>query len=256
MYQTHIYMTVFPTEALIVSMLDPEQFGAYMATGSKTGSHERLMFVEISGEFGDEFDWAYARTTAIPHEDGSPKNSLYLSVYRVLERVPLDRLMNLYLTTSDGRTLALRQSAFPEMQEPAPYYLYQDLCPLNALVVSSLQPRDFGNYMVSEDVKISLPTLCFADVKVIDIKDPVRTGNIGPMYDRNLSHLNECIKAVTVRGKQTKMLERTFAGRFTFQIIRSGIAFVNKTSRVWYAMPTREELTARHYDWGRSAMIL
>ena len=256
MFQTHIYMTLFPTEALIVSMLDPEQFGAYMATGSKTGSHERLIFAEINGEFGEDFDWAHARENAVPHEDGTPKNSLYLSVYRVLERVPLDRLMNLYLTTSDGRTLALRQGAFPENTEKAPYHLYQDLCPVHALVVSSLSPREFGDYMVSEAVKISLPALCYADVRVIDIKDPVKTGNIGPMYDRNLSHLNECIKAVTERGKQTKMLERTFAGRFTFQIVKTGFAIVNRTGRVWYAMPTREELTARHYDWGRSAMIL
>jgi hypothetical protein len=255
MHQTHIYVTMFPTEALIVSMLDPEQFGAYMATGSKTGSHERLMFAEVNGEFGDEFDWAFARENAVPHEDGSPKNSLYLSVYRVLERVPLNKLMNLYLTTSDGRTLALRQSVFPDV-EKAPYYLYQDLCPVHALVVSSLSPREFGDYMVSPDVKISLPALCYADVKVVDIKDPVKTGNIGPMYDRNLSHLNECIKAVTERGKQTKMLERTFAGRFTFQIVKTGFAIVNQSGRVWYAMPTREELTARHYDWGRSAMIL
>ena len=31
----HYYLSIFPTEALIASELEPDQFGAYMATGSK-----------------------------------------------------------------------------------------------------------------------------------------------------------------------------------------------------------------------------
>ena len=256
MSQIYYYATLFPTEALIVSMLTPVQFGAYMATGYKSGSHEQLIFIELKDEFGDDFDWEHARKNAVPHEDGKPKNSLYLSIYRVLERIPLDMIGNMHLTTSDGRTLELVQSEFPDHSEPKPYYLYQDLSPINPLVISAFQPKEYGDYMVSDELKINLPALCFCDLKVIDITDPVKTGNIGPMYDRNIGHLNECIKAVTVRGKKTKMLERTFAGRFTFQIIGSGFAIVNKSGRLWYNMPSKEELLRKNYDWGYSAMIL
>jgi hypothetical protein len=256
MQKIYYYVTLFPTEALIASMLTPEQFGAYMATGYKSGSHEQLIFVRLNGEFGNEFDWAYARKNTIPHEDGQPKHSLYLSIYRVLERIPLEQFGNLCLTTSDGRTLELESSPIPESLPADPYYLYQDLCPVTPLVISAFPPDQFGRYMVSEDVKIHLPALCFCDLRVIDINDPINTGNIGPMYDRNIGHLNECIRAVTERGKQTKMLERTFAGRFTFQIIRSGFAIFNQTGNVWYKMPDREELLRKHYNWGYSAMIL
>ena len=256
MSQVHYYMTIFPTEALIASMLDPEKFGAYMAMGAKRGSHERLMFVELKGEFGSDFDWAYARARTVPHKNGAPKNSVYLSVYRVLEKVPLEMLGALYLTTIDGRTIGLEHSPFPEDTGPAPYYLYQDLTPIQPLVISSMAPAAFGEYMVSGSCKISLPALCYCELKVIDIKDPVNTGNVGPMYDRNLGHLNECIKAVTERGKLTKTLERTFAGSFTYQIVKSGFAIVNKTGKLWYAMPGPDELFNCHYDWARSAMIL
>lgn len=256
MVQIYYYMTIFPTEALIASMLTPMQFGAYMATGYKSGSHEQLVFANIKGEFGDDFDWNYARGKVIPHEDGKPKNSLYLSVYRVLERVPLDQIDKLYLTTPDGRTLELTQGEFPEAIEPNSYYVYQDLAPITPLVISTFQPKQYGDYMVSDDTKIYLPTICFCDLKVIDVKDPIKTGHVGPMYDRNIGHLNECIEAVTVRGKKTKMLERTFAGRFTFQIVNSGFAFVNKDGRIWFDMPDREKLLKSNYDWGYSAMIL
>lgn len=256
MYKIYYYMTLFPTESFVASMLLPEQFGAYMATGYKSGSHEQIIFASVEGDFGDDFDWEYAKKNSVPHEDGSPKNSLYLSVYRVLERIPLEQIKNLYLTTSDGRTMGLSQSEFPHYDNPNPYYLYQGLSPINPLVISAFQPDEYGKYMVSDDTKIVLPAICFCDLKVIDASNPTKTGNIGPMYDRNIGHLNECIKAVTKRGKKTKMLERTFAGRFTFQIIGAGFAIVNPEGHIWFDMPTREELMKKNYDWAYSAMIL
>jgi len=258
MSKIYYYMTLFPTEALIASMLTPEQFGAYMATGYKSGSHEQLVFAEIEGGFGSVFDWQYAEEKTVAHEDGSPKNSLYLSVYKVLENIPLESIQNLYLTTSDGRTLELKKSEFPHFEDPKPYYLYQDLAPINPLVISSFQPGKYGEYIVSDNSKIYLPAICYCDLKVVDISDlnKVKTGNIGPMYDRNIGHLNECIKAVTERGKVTKMLERTFAGRFTFQIVDKGFAIVNSEGKIWYKMPNKEELLRSNYEWGYSAMIL
>jgi hypothetical protein len=256
MSKIHYYMTLFPTETLIASMLSPESFGAYMAMGAKHGSHERLIFAEIEGEFGDDFDWVDARARTVPHKNGAPKNSVYLSAYRVLERVPVDNIGKLYLTAVDGRTIGLESSPFPEDVAGSPYYLYQDLCPLHPVVVSTMGPLAFGEYMVSDSCKIKLPVLCYCDLKVVDIKDPVNTGNIGPMYDRNLSHLNECIKAVTERGKLTKTLERTFADSFSYQIVRSGFAIVRPDGKRWYAMPSPDEMFKNHYDWARSAMIL
>jgi hypothetical protein len=91
----HYYVTLFPVEALIASQLDPMQFGSYMATGSKKGSYENIIFAEIDGGFGDYFDWQYAREKCVPHQNGDPKNSLYLSVNRTLEHIPLSTLRSL-----------------------------------------------------------------------------------------------------------------------------------------------------------------
>ncbi|MCK5145211.1 hypothetical protein KAR48_00560 [bacterium] len=251
----YYYMTVFPNELLIASMLKPDQFGSYLATSIKTGSHEQLMFVELTGEFGNDFDWAYARKHTVPHENGKLKNSIYLAAYRVLERIPLDKMGRLYMTTPDGRTLGLEQSPFPDAAEEAPYYVYQDLCPVHPLVISSLPLKDFGDYMVSDTFKLSLPALCYCDLSVAT-QDSVHTGNIGPLYDHKFGHLKRCIEAVTIRGKKTKIMERTFAGRFTYQSVKSGFAFIKRGKKIWYAMPSREVLSASHYDWARSAMII
>lgn len=259
MASIHYYLTVFPSEALIASMLEPAEFGAYLATSSKRGSHERLMFIEIAKEFGTDFDWAYAKERCVPHKNGAIKHSVYLSVYRVLEKVPLDVMGNLYLVTSDGRSISLPKEVLTteeQEQSKTPYYLYQELCPIQPLVVSAKAPAAFGDFIVSDSIKISLPALMYCDIRVIDVSEPCYTGNVGPMYDRNVRHLTECVKAVTERGKDTKTLERTFAGSFTFQSVKTGFAVVNRNSKIWYAMPSLEKLETIYYDWARSAMIL
>jgi len=252
----HYYLTVFPTEALIASMLTPVQFGSYMATGKNFSSSERLIFTEIEGDFPSDFDWDYAHARTIPHQDGRPKSSVYLGVYRILERVPFDRLGTLYLTTSGGDTLALEKGVFPNNFSKSPYYLYQDLCPVQPLVISAMNPEAYGTYMVSGDCQIRLPVICFCDLKVLDPADPVDTGNLGPIYNHHSAHLKDCIEAVTKKKKISKTLARTFAGNFTYQIVKSGFAFVQPECRVWYSMPAFEDLIEQNYDWARSAMLV
>src|SRR6056297_2451029 len=131
----HYYFTVFPMEALIASELEPSDFGAYMAVGTRKGSAERLIFIEVNGEWGDDFDWAYAKENCVHHENGEPKHSLYLGVYRILERIPFKALRSLYLTTRDGRSLELEKCEYVPPVQDRNFFIYKELCPVSPLVV-------------------------------------------------------------------------------------------------------------------------
>ena len=254
--QTHYYLSVFPLEALIASQLNPAQFGQYMSTGKKNGSYERIVFIEIEGEFGSTFDWAYARERCVRHADGAPKNSVWLSVYRALEYVELDRLKSLYLTTADGRSLELAPSEVQAARNSRGYYVYQEICPITPLVVSNLDPVQFCSYMTNPENKVSVPKLVFADVKTLDLDTMNDSSSSGPVYDKNLGHLRECIMAVREQpGKPNKNVERSMQS-FAYNIIDRGI-YVGDASRVvTYAMPSRDHIRQHNYDWGRSAMVL
>lgn len=252
--QTHYYLSVSPIEALIASQLEPEQFGQYMAIGSKNGSYERIMFIELEGGFGDYFDWKYAKERCVQHENGEPKHSVWFSVYRVLENVPLSAMKTIYLTTKDGRSLAIdptQDVTFPSRE----FYVYQELAPLTPLVVSALDPTAFGRYMTDPSNKVSVPRVVFSDLKVVDFDDPTRTGNIGAAYDKNLEHLKACVRDVkSLPDKPNKNVERSVTS-FSYQIIRDGIYVCDGTSILTYPMPTIDEIRQKNYDWGRSAMI-
>jgi hypothetical protein len=254
--QIRYYLSVNPIEALIASQLTPDQFGLYMAIGRKNGSHEKMMFLEIDGGFGSYFDWPYAEQRCVPHEDGSPKHSVWMSVYRVLENVPLSAMRSLFLTTQDGRTLELDRAEYQEGNKDRDYYVYQELCPITPLVVSALQPKAFCTQMTDRNNKVSVPQMVFADLKVIDFDNPTETGNIGPIYDKNLDHLKDCVLAVTSgSGKKNKNVERSMMS-FSYQIIDSGIYIGSGAEMLFYRMKTFSEIRQHHYDWGRSAMIL
>lgn len=256
--QIFYYVTVYPIEALIASQLPPEEFGTYMATGTKKSKFEPIMFVQVEGDFGNYFDWEYARQRCVAHDDGQPKHTLYLSVYRTLENIPLPQLRGLYLTTRDGRSLQIDPQPVPA-HEQRRFHLYQELCPVHPLVVSRLRPQDFAAYMTDPlQSKITVPALVFTDVKIVDFSSDGPTGNIGPAYDRNTDHLHDCIREIEeIQGKPTKTVYRTNIERFSFQIISSGIYFGNRSdSPLYYPMPDLNTLHNSHYDWARSAQLL
>ncbi|MBN1649265.1 MAG: hypothetical protein JW874_14605 [Spirochaetales bacterium] len=252
----HYYLAVFPIEALIASELTPGQFGTYMATGSKKGSAEQIIFAEITGEFSSYFDWEYAKKTCVPHQNGDPKHSTYLSIYRVLEHVPFNVIGDLYLVTRDGRSLALKKSAYkdPEVQD---YYLYHELCPVAPVIISSLMPKDFAAYLTDKKNKISVPKIVFADLKNVE-PNTVHTGNIGGLYDsRNAEHFLHCIESVKNKaGKKNKTIDRSHLESFTFNSIQNGIFIGDGKEILFYKLPAVEEIKNIDYDWGRSAMIL
>ncbi|HAX94637.1 MAG TPA: hypothetical protein DCY25_12005, partial [Bacteroidales bacterium] len=108
----YVYLTCTP-EALVASMLPPEGFGMYLSTGTKKRNKAQTIFFEVDLEkIKNLIDMESLNRRCVAKEDGSPKSSVYLSVYRVLEMVPLDALKSLYLTTDHGIVLELKKAPY------------------------------------------------------------------------------------------------------------------------------------------------
>ncbi len=114
----YLYLSLIP-EALIASMLAPEEFGSYLAVGTKKRTLGQAMFFTVEGLEGSEaFDLKEAQRRCVPHPSGEPKHSVYLSIYRVLERVPVAALRDLHMVTPDGRVLALARGGRRRRRTP------------------------------------------------------------------------------------------------------------------------------------------
>lgn len=252
----HYYLSAFPMEALIASELEPTQFGSYMATGSKKGSDELIIFAELEGGFGKDFDWSYAEKKCVTHPNGDPKHSVYLSVYRTLENIPLSAMKSLYLTTRDGRSLELKRAESPELPKDREFYVYQELCPIKPLIVSKLAPEGFAQNLTDKKNLVSVPKILFADLKTPNLDDMENTGNTGGFLLNKKAHFLSCVSSISdAAGKQNKTFDRSHVESFSFQTIASGIFLGDGKDLLMYPMPDVEEIKKSYYDWGRSALL-
>jgi hypothetical protein len=250
--QIHYYMLCYRSEALVASHLDPESFGRYMAIGTRKLSRGNVMFFEIDpGLKSTYFKLDDIHQRCVPHPDGSPKRSKYISVYRVLEHLPLPVIGNLYLGTVDGRVLGIEPSEPDESSKRGGPNLYQELCPLTPLVVSAACPTDFTQLMVSPKNPISVPRMFFADL----ILERDETGHIsGYLPYSEPMHIVECI-AELERGsdKPTKTVSRNPSMLAFFRTIRRGFFLGDETGVKFYKFPERRSLEVEHARWWRSA---
>ncbi len=249
----HLYLSLIP-EALIVSMLPPEEFGEYYTVGDKRKHNEQAIFIEIDPNFRHPFfriDEAMAR--CVPHETGKPKKSVYVATYRVLENIPIEAMGKLYLATRYGKVLPLEKSEkLPAYNQN--YYLYQEIAPVSVLVASTYDPVKFHYFMTHDpDTLISFPALAYMDLRLDNLdKDPEK-GEIGSLPYDFIPILRDALVAIRDKNIHSKMVDRTHTVEHPYRTINTGIYIGSMDGLLYYPMPSPEELDRDHFDWWRSA---
>lgn len=250
----YIYLTCNP-EALVASMLPPEGFGMYLSTGTKKRNKGQAIFFEIDYEtIGNLIDVDSLNKRCVAKPDGSPKSSVYLSVYKVLEIIPLAALKSLYLTTDHGCVLELKKSVYDKTKEPLnDLHLYQELCPVNPMVASSLAPSVFLKKLTDGSIPIVLPKLFFVELKLGELATNPLSGSAEHLPYPNIGHLRDCLEII--RGeyeKHMKTVHRIFAGELLYRTIDTGFYVGSKDDILYYPYPRMAELEKLNYNFFRA----
>jgi hypothetical protein len=254
MEQIRLYLSMIP-ESLVASMLPPEEFGSYLAVGSHKRSSSPAIYFEVDPGFtSDFFNMGIVKERCVAHADGSPKHSLYLGIYRVLEHIPLAALRKLYLTTRDGQVLALEQSQLPSVS-PAEHYLYDEICPIHPLIASKLDPVAFTKFVTDPDSPLCVPKICFADIDPAAIIGTDRTAESMPAIHNLPERIKECFRDLDTAGKPTKTVDRIRPLSFRWNHIKNGYFVGDGETLLYYPFPDRDTLDRKHHQWLRSASL-
>ena len=255
MKETYLYFSVTP-EGLIASGLEPEKFGNYLAVGTQKRSRGQAVFFELDIEkMGDIVSKDYIKQNCVSRPDGTPKRSLYLSIYRVLERIPLDALLGLYLTTDDGRVLKLEQGKF-QPQASESLYLYQELCPVTPRIASSLNPERFVKFVCNPQNKVSVPKVFIAQLDLGTLANDPIAGNADDLPYTNIYHLRDCLSGLLQNSaKMTKTVVRFFNGDIQYRTCKNGFFIGDNKEVLFYPFPSRKDLDEKYHSWWRSALI-
>jgi len=254
-----LYLNLIP-ECLVASTLEPAAYGSYMAVGIQGKTRGQAMFFEVDPALaGDAFAAGIAKAFARCENEsvpGDPKRSVYVAVYRVIERIPLEALRGLYLATDDGRVLGLEQAPYTEETERA-FHLYQELAPLKPRVVSRLAPQAFCRHLTDPQSGIHVPRIVFADMMLNELAvDPAHAHPKNLPY-RTLPHLRNCLlRLVKEPHKMTKVVRRHLERELLYRTIRNGFYAGDAKGFLYYPMPSADELETTHRDWWRSAQTV
>ncbi len=250
----YIYLTSNP-EALVASMLPPENFGQYMSTGTKKKNKGQTVFFEIDlPSIEHLIDTKSMEKRCVAKADGSPKSSVYLSVYRVLEMLPLKSFRSLYLTTDSGIVLELKKSEYDISKETSnALHLYQELTPVSPMVASSLPPSVFLKKLTDGSLTINLPKLFFVDLKLGDLANEPLLGSAEHLPYSNIGHLRDCLEIVNGEyEKHMKTVNRIFTGELLYRTIETGFWVGSGDELIFYPYPRMAELELNNYNFFRA----
>lgn len=249
-----IYLTAIP-EALIASMLPPKDFGEYLSTGTKKMNKGQAIFFEVDlSQIENLIDIESLNKRCVPKSDGSPKASVYLSVYKVLEMIPLSALKSLYVTSDNGYTLELKKTPYDESIEgKTKFHLYQELLPVNPMIASTLTPIEFLKKLTDGSTPIVLPKLFFVELQLGDLAFDPHKGTIDYLPFTNIRQLRDCLEVLDDKYvKHMKTVQRFFSGSLLYRTIEKGFFIGSKDEIIYYRFPSLSELEMTNYAFFRS----
>ncbi len=254
-FQKHLYLILYPNEALVASQLSPEAFGQHYSVGSPRHFTGKVIFAELDINYRhpdlriDEY-LGYTESG----KPGAPKRTKFVKSYRVLECIDFAALEKLYLVSTDGVALGLDRGTDPAEYGKPRVRVYQEICPLQLLVASNLNPSQFGRYITAETWSKGAPKIFFTQYD-IDVEEVVRSGGLtrGPLYNVNPMNLPNALKELTDDpGKKTKTISlNPNLDAMSYKVIQPGFWFAGGGTSIFYPMPTMDELHRKHHSWWR-----
>jgi hypothetical protein len=252
MSDTHLYLSLIP-QALVGSMLEPEEFGRYYATGTQVHIQGEAIFFEVDPAFrSDDFPFSILEEKCVPGPAGEPKKSVYLSIYRVLSRVPVAALGNLYLVTSDGQTLELQRAPY-QAGDGCALHLYQEFCPITPMVASRLEPEEFCRFITDSAQPVHVPRIVFSELMLNGLATDPLHGASDDLPYHNIDHLRDCLQQVNSSDKASKLVLKQVNEGVLYRMVKGGFYVGDQYDFAFYRFPPVEELENQYRRWWRSA---
>jgi len=254
----HLYLILYPVDALVASQLEPTEFARHFSVGSAKHFEGKTIFVEIDPAFrspGLPVEEALAQT--VPHPDGTPKRTKYVSMYNTLSRVDLSAVGDLFLVTVDGLALKIKKSAAVEPRVAEPIHVFHLMSPLSFPIACKLSPIQYARYITKESQFKRLPKVSFAelDVRASQIAEAGTPPEVTPIPNTHRVHVWNSLKELaSIPGKKTKTLSiQDTLDHMPFLSWKNGVWISDGELDLFFALPAKDTLKYDYPDWYRSA---
>ncbi|MFP4329421.1 MAG: hypothetical protein ACLFP6_01760 [Spirochaetaceae bacterium] len=256
---TQLYAVLHPSPALIASQLDPAKFARHYLAGSIRHYSGKVIFAQLDPSFrNDYFPIDEFLKDVKRHEDGRPKATKFISVYRVLEHLEFSKIQTLYLTTPEGAVLDLEPAEDVQTRQPGILRVFAEINPVRMLVLTRMNFLEFGDLVTNPSILRNVPALFYTQLE-FDADAFLQDFEGNPMLPPPLpkvhpSKLRDAIQVIqgSLR-KQTKglLLDSSFDS-VPYRMVRHGFMFARHGEYRFFRMPGHQEIEKRNYKFWKA----
>ena len=258
-YETHLYMTLNPNNALIASQLDASRFAKHYTTGSSRHYRGKVVFAEIEPDFRNPFfPIDEILETVHSHEDGRPKATKFIASYRVLEHVDFDCIRRIYLTSQEGECISLEPAPYERPDAESRLRLFAEITPMRMLVLSEHGFVAFGKYVTDPKNTKSAPKQFYTQLElniaefVAEFEaNPFRPSPVPEVHPSTLR--DAFIEISTFPDKHYKGISLdSRLDQISYKLIDTGFMFASQESIKFFPMLPRADIESRYFKFWRT----
>ncbi len=258
-YDLHLYVILHPGPALIASQMGPEQFARHYLAGSIRHYSGKVIFAEMDPTFRNPYFHIDEYLSDVhEHEDGRPKATKFISVYRVLEHLDFSLIRHLYLSTPEGAVLTLDPGEDVQTREPGLLRVYAEINPVRMLVLTRMNFMEFGDLVTSPSILRSVPAMVYTQLE-FDAEAFLNDFELNPMLPSPLpkvhpSKLRDAIYELQGSSrKPTKglLLDSSFDS-IPYKMVRHGFMFARHGEYRFFRMPAMQEIEKSNYKFWKA----
>lgn len=263
-YKNQLYVVLHPQEALIASMLEPQQFAMHYISGSTRFYDGKVLFASINPSYAEHskfFNIKDIFSQLKPHSDGRPKSTKFISCYRVLENIDIEFIDNLYLANPDGSVLELK-SVSPDLtlRSPEVLRLFALVTPLRMLILTRQNFLDFGNKITQKENPKSAPTVLYTQLE-FDEESFLMEWEDNSLIPSPISgiHPSKLHSAILELKSKPEKLTKGLGldnnlNRISYSLIRHGFMFASEKGYRFFSMPNIKEIEENHFRFWRGML--
>lgn len=248
-YNPHLYMICYPNSALVLSQLEPHEFGYRYNYGSTSYYAGKLIFAEVDINYRNPYFKIDEALLALkPHPDGRAKATKYISSYRILEHVEIDAIKVLYIANADGTSYPLYPAPYDHLPTKRDLRVYAEITPVSMLTLAKYPMQQFGQWFTDPQNMIHVPRILYLMIN-LDVDAFLKDFEMNPLMPSPLegihpSKLRDAI--VELRARDDKFvkgitLDAAFS-KETYRKIRHGFMLADQQQQKFFPMPSLAEI--------------
>ena len=259
--EKHLYLILYPNPSLVGSQYGPAEFSKHYHIGTTRYYSGKLIFAEIDIAFRhDYFDIQGCLDALVPHLDGTPKATKFVSSYRTLEHIDIDAIRELHIATLSSDVISIAPADMDDSVAAGVIRVYAEICPISMLLLAHLTPRGFGEYITTPGNAKGAPSIFFTSLE-LDIDEFLREFEENPFMQTPFSviHPSKLRDAIIdMRSKPDHKRTKGLALRaplenIGYKSIREGFWFYSQDGKSkFFPMPSLHDIEINHYKFWKA----